>query len=374
ITSSEALHSIKAAELVHRGYLLDTILPPILRLESNRTKSIKEMRCLKLRITLRDAYLHLSDKNHIIDLSADENDTQTTPSLLLLSLNNTHKTLMNHLQAILNNVLNINPESLMNESKHLRSLKHRLEAMTTLVQQTTHPLPVENENSFQLSKKQQKNPKVLHLFELSHRLKVTITTIEALLQSYQQELLNGDQSGDDDIVYDQVKKLLQDAQLQYENWTTAFHTEEKVIATQPLDNEPTEPHEPELQQSIPIPQNLSSEDDSVTQVFAGLSTGYVKDDSDELTIDPAQAHTIRTFNFVVDELQNVLDHRVLPPERVKGDDSEAPTIKTPLQVYDHDQSNRPNIAMPALNLELKRAFQAFPDECIIGSSDSEEEL
>ncbi|OQR96541.1 hypothetical protein ACHHYP_15423 [Achlya hypogyna] len=330
--SLSVLTSIKAAEVVNRGYLVDTLLPPIARLEANRTTATKDMRCVHLRRVLRGVFAHVQDPSQRIELAPSES---SAPSLLLLALGNQFKAAMAFLEEAVTEYQKMaaTPEGLVVSEAGLTQTHATVVAMTELLERhaqfdtATDSTPEPTVPAPRLGLRAQRH------WEHAHRLKVAMDSASAVLYSYKHDLVHGeDETTAHDSAMARVTKLLEDVNTEWAR-------------------------EPQI------------DEDGVTHVFVALSTG--RPDADDATpVLQDDGAALRTFNFVVDELQGVLEQRVLPPERVNGDDVEAPVVVAPPVPK---AIPRPALRLPSLHLELQSAFRSAPNDYVLGSSDDDDD-
>ncbi|KDO29880.1 hypothetical protein SPRG_04947 [Saprolegnia parasitica CBS 223.65] len=365
---AHSLRRIKAAEVVHRGYHLDTLLPPIARLEANRASSIDDLRCVHLRVLLREVFAQLQDPTYVMNVQVT-NDA--APSLLLLALSNQQKAARAALQTQLN-TLRAQVVSSVSALDDAATQLHRLVAtVATLCDRVADVESASGESTLPCATVRTPSPRFppTSTWHHAHRVQVALDSANALLYAYKQDLAHG--HDDDGATRARVAKFVNDAVAAMCTWEKASipsvdgPASEEPATPPPIDRDSVVSTERAVEVPAPV-------DPTVTEVFTALSTGRTEADEALAVAPEKNGLLLPSLHSVMDELHDVLDQRVLPPERVNGVEVEAPTVVAPCNVPLPSTSSS-TLARPALQLELQKAFQAaaFANDYVLGESDSE---
>ncbi|EQC42419.1 hypothetical protein SDRG_00154 [Saprolegnia diclina VS20] len=361
-----SLRRIKAAEVVHRGYHLDTLLPPIARLEANRASSVDDLRCVHLRVLLREVFAQLQEPTYVMNVRVT-NDA--APSLLLLALSNQQKAARAALQKQLDALRSEVASSVSALGDAVTRLQRLITTVTTLQSRVRAAVDVDSalvEPTLPSATADTARRRSLPSWHHAHRIQVALDSANALLYAYKQDLVHG--RSDDGATRARVAKFVDDAVTAIRTWeeATVPHVDgatPEAPALPPLGHDSVVLIGPAVELPAPV-------DPTVTEVFTALSTGRLEAD-EAPTVAPDTA-LLTSFHSVVDELHDVLDQRVLPPERVNGVEVEAPVVVAKSDVP-LPPATTSSLARPALQLELQKAFMAaaFANDYVLGESDSE---
>ncbi|KAH9090988.1 hypothetical protein Ae201684P_006390 [Aphanomyces euteiches] len=331
-TCNQCLRAVKSAAVAQRGYLLDTWMPPISRLEANEASP--SMQCLRLRQILHELYVKLPEENSqdpLISIPQMQAGSSAA-TLLLLSLSNQHKASMQAVQQRIDSLRNgIYDEVSLDQISHrVQWWQARLSHATGLVSKSMEvlPPPDSTEDATQPTQPQDSAVKK-SLLQNMQILRNTLDTASAVIFASQQEVMAISNEATGVVQTDALKvaaartrQLLDECESSWKRWHDMLHVEPVSRVAPPSTT--VEENDESMTTELPTEASENSEAMTVstfTEVFAGFSTGGGEGE-DRAIIDADDVHTIATFNHVVHELQDVLDRRPQPQELVKGNDVE----------------------------------------------------